>query len=132
MDYELMLMRVYDGLGAVADNRRWQLPALDVGMIGSKKTQIVNFAEICRAISRTPTQVAAFLTDEAGTRCAVTDTGGVNIRGKFRRAQLETLIKKYIREHVICKTCQGVDTEIVRENRIDFVVCRRCKSRRAE
>lgn len=131
MDYELMLQRVYDGLGAVAENRKWKLPALEIGMIGSKKTQIVNFAAVCVAMKRSSTLVAQFLTDELGTRCALSETGGVNIRGKFRRSQLETLIKKYIREVVACRVCQDLDTEIIREGRIDFTVCRRCKSRRA-
>ncbi len=50
---------------------------------------------------------------------------------KYRQQkQMETVLLKYIEEYVTCKTCKSRDTNLAKENRLSFLVCEACGSKR--
>ncbi|EKM57283.1 uncharacterized protein PHACADRAFT_254972 [Phanerochaete carnosa HHB-10118-sp] len=98
---------------------------------GNKKTVFANVADICKRMHRQPEHTIQFMFAELGTTGSIDGSGRLVIRGKFSQAQIENVLRRYIVEYVTCKTCKSPDTLLVKENRIFFVACESCGSRRS-
>jgi translation initiation factor 2 subunit 2 len=96
-----------------------------------KKTSWFNFAEIAKLLSRKQDHLSAFVFAELGTNGSVDGNQRLIIRGKYMPKHIETLIRKYIREYVVCNTCGQLHTVLKKENRLTFVVCTKCNSSRS-
>lgn len=84
-----------------------------------------------------------------GTTGSVDGASRLVIKGRFQPKQVENVLRRYIGtfpyctvsvfflnsrmavEYVTCKTCKSPDTILMKENRIFFVVCESCGSRRS-
>jgi translation initiation factor 2 subunit 3 len=65
---------------------------------------------------------------EAELQTTATEVGGggaLDIRGKYRVEDLNTVLRKYVRAHKRCTQCGGYDTELVKD-RVLKVHCSRC------
>ncbi|GJE93091.1 eukaryotic translation initiation factor 2 beta [Phanerochaete sordida] len=98
---------------------------------GNKKTVFANIADICKRMHRQPEHTIQFMFAELGTTGSIDGSGRLVIRGRFQQAQIENVLRRYIVEYVTCKTCKSPDTLLVKENRIFFVACESCGSRRS-
>jgi translation initiation factor 2 beta subunit (eIF-2beta)/eIF-5 len=96
-----------------------------------------------------PEHVIAFLFAEMGTTGSVDGAGRLVIRGRFQQKQIENVLRRYMGnffskhivyffsslaplvEYVTCKTCKSPDTLLTKENRIFFMACESCGSRRS-
>jgi len=96
-----------------------------------KKTLWFNFGEICALLHRKPEHMMAFVFAELGTSGSIDASQRLVIRGKYMPKHMETIIKKYIKEYVVCNTCNKLNTTLFKENRLTFVVCSECASRRS-
>merc|ERR1711939_286038 len=98
----------------------------------SKKTIFANIAEICKRMKRTDEHVTQFLFAELGTSGSVDGSRRLVIKGRFQQKQIENVLRRYIVEYVTCKTCRSPNTELSKgENRLYFVTCNSCGSRRS-
>jgi translation initiation factor 2 subunit 2 len=68
---------------------------------------------------------------EMGTTGSVDGSARLVIRGRFQQKQIEHVLRRYIVEYVTCKTCKSPDTLLTKENRIFFMSCESCGSRRS-
>jgi len=69
---------------------------------------------------------------ELGTSGSVDGQRRLIIKGRFQQKQIENVLRRYIVEYVTCKTCRSPDTELSKgENRLYFVTCHSCGSRRS-
>lgn len=86
---------------------------------------------------------------ELGTSGSVDGNNRLIIKGRFQQKQIESVLRRYISrlfcplldmivrlmgqldEYVICKNCKSSDTLLTRENRLMFVTCESCKSKRS-
>uniref|UniRef100_A0A6B2LGX1 Translation initiation factor IF2/IF5 domain-containing protein n=1 Tax=Arcella intermedia TaxID=1963864 RepID=A0A6B2LGX1_9EUKA len=127
--YAELLKRIYDLLNIKGDTERVGIDPPEVGRIGSRKIGWTNFAANCNQISRKTKHVQAFVLTELGTDGSIGADGKLVIRGRYGSKQLENLLRKYILEYVMCKSCKQVNTELQKENRLTFVVCNSCGSR---
>ncbi len=98
---------------------------------GNKKTIFANITNICSRMRRSPEHVIQFLFAELGTSGSVDGSSRLVIKGKFQQKQLENVLRRYIVEYVTCKTCRSPDTLLSKENRIYFMDCESCGSRRS-
>ncbi|KAH3765444.1 eukaryotic translation initiation factor 2 subunit beta [Pelomyxa schiedti] len=98
---------------------------------GTKKTVWMNFAEICQIMHRPPEHVLQYVFAELGTTGSLDGKQQLVIRGRYQIKSIETLIRKYIGEYVSCWTCNQPDTTLKKENRLSFVVCESCGSKRS-
>jgi translation initiation factor 2 subunit 2 len=99
---------------------------------------------------RQPEHVIQFLFAEMGTTGSVDGAGRLVIKGRFQQKQVENVLRRYIGqspvpafthfvannahhvvEYVTCKTCKSLDTLLTKENRIFFMSCESCGSRRS-
>lgn len=98
---------------------------------GTKKTVFVNLADICKRMHRQQEHVIQFLFSELGTSGSVDSNQRLVIKGRFQPKQIENVLRKYILEYVTCKICKSPDTILTKENRLLFVHCETCNSKRS-
>jgi len=111
--------------------KRYTIVPPSVHREGNKKTIFANVADICKRMHRQPEHVIQFLFAELGTTGSVDGEKRLVIKGRFQPKQLENVLRRYIVEYVTCKTCKSPDTILTKENRIYFMTCESCGSRRS-
>lgn len=124
---------------------------------GNRRTIFANISDICKRMKRSDDHVMQFLFAELGTSGSVDGSRRLVIKGRFQQKQIENVLRRYIGmfgcfflflryyclgaticltiltvEYVTCKTCRSPDTELNKgENRLYFVTCNSCGSRRS-
>ena len=117
---------------ASTGGKSYKIPPPQCLREGNKKTIFANIAEICKRMKRTDEHVTSFLFAELGTSGSVDGSRRLVIKGRFQQKQIENVLRRYIMEYVTCKTCRSPDTELNKgENRLYFVTCNSCGSRRS-
>lgn len=134
--YQELLGRVFKTLRAQnpalsGDKKKFTMVPPQVARDGSKKTVFANVVDICKRMHRHPDHVIQFLFAELGTIGSVDGSQRLVIRGRFQPKQIENVLRRYITEYVICKTCKRPETKLTKENRIFFVTCEKCGSQRS-
>lgn len=113
------------------DRRRYNIPTPAVQKEGNKKTIFGNLADICKRMHRQDEHVISFLFAELGTSGSVDGSHRLVIKGRYTQKNMENVLRRYIVEYVTCKTCKSPDTLLAKENRIFFMNCMACGSRRS-
>lgn len=146
---------------ASGSEKNFKIPPPECRREGNKKTIFANINEISARVKRTMEHVMSFLFTELGTSGSVDGAQRLVIKGRYQQKQLENVLIRYISElslyllilvsyrllticfyfsfpfffpdeYVLCKTCRSVDTELEKgENRLHFVRCNKCGSRRS-
>jgi translation initiation factor 2 subunit 2 len=130
--------------------KRYTIAPPSIHREGNKKTIFANVTDICKRMHRQPEHVIQFLFAEMGTTGSVDGAGRLIIKGRFQQKQVENVLRRYIGnsppfyyrqgltilcqrpvEYVTCKTCKSPDTLLTKENRIFFMSCESCGSRRS-
>jgi len=138
IEYPLLLNRFFSQLHShhpdlmSSGTKSYKIPPPQCLREGNKKTIFANIAEICKRMKRTDEHVTSFLFAELGTSGSVDGNRRLVIKGRFQQKQIENVLRRYIVEYVTCKTCRSPDTELNKgENRLYFVTCNSCGSRRS-
>ncbi|KAJ7632579.1 domain found in IF2B/IF5-domain-containing protein [Roridomyces roridus] len=114
-----------------SSGKRYTIAPPSIHREGTKKSIFANVTDICKKMHRQPEHVIAFLFSEMGTTGSVDGNGQLVIKGRFQQKQIENVLRRYIVEYVTCKTCKSPDTLLTKENRIFFMACESCGSRRS-
>ncbi|KAJ8700607.1 translation initiation factor eIF-2 beta subunit [Pleurotus ostreatus] len=136
--YPELLTRFYASLHAAnpsllsaSSQKRYTIAPPSIHREGNKKSIFANISDICKRMHRQPEHVIQFLFAEMGTTGSVDGAGRLVIKGRFQQKQVENVLRRYIVEYVTCKTCKSPDTLLTKENRIFFMSCESCGSRRS-
>jgi len=135
--YQELLQRFYAQLHASnpalfsSSTKRYTIAPPQIMREGNKKTIFANIPDICKRMHRQPEHVIQFMFAEMGTTGSVDGSGRLVIKGRFQQKQIENVLRRYIVEYVTCKTCKSFDTLLTKENRIFFMSCMSCGSRRS-
>ncbi|KAI0466756.1 domain found in IF2B/IF5-domain-containing protein [Xylaria cf. heliscus] len=136
--YNLLLGRFFDLLAeknpdhASTGSRSYKIPPPQCLREGNKKTIFANIEDITKRMKRSSEHVTAYLFTELGTTGSVDGSKRLVIKGRFQQKQLESMLRKYIIEYVTCRTCKSPDTTLEKgENRLYFMTCNSCGSRRS-
>ncbi|RYC64228.1 hypothetical protein CHU98_g1999 [Xylaria longipes] len=128
--YNLLLGRFFDLLAeknpdhASTGSRSYKIPPPQCLREGNKKTIFANIEDITKRMKRSSEHVTAYLFTELGTTGSVDGSKRLVIKGRFQQ--------KYIIEYVTCRTCKSPDTTLEKgENRLYFMTCNSCGSRRS-
>lgn len=133
--YTELLERVFDIMRAKNPNmaqgekRRFVMKPPSVIRVGSRKSGFINFVEICKMMHRQPDHVLGFLLTELGTSGTLDGSNSLILKGRFQQKQMESVLRRYIREYVTCHTCKSPDTILSKENRLFFLTCEQCGAR---
>eukprot|EP01112_Ceratiomyxa_fruticulosa_P021910 TRINITY_DN786_c0_g2_i1.p1 TRINITY_DN786_c0_g2~~TRINITY_DN786_c0_g2_i1.p1 ORF type:complete len:268 (-),score=64.52 TRINITY_DN786_c0_g2_i1:103-906(-) len=115
----------------LSKTKRYVMKPPQVCREGTKKTVWINFAEICAIMRRKPDHVLNYVLAELGTNGSVDGSQRLVIKGRFQPKGLEIVLRHYISEYVACRTCKSPDTVLKKENRLYFLCCETCGSRRS-
>ncbi|KAG7813229.1 hypothetical protein KL921_000775 [Ogataea angusta] len=134
--YENLLSRFYSILKeknpelAGGQQTKLKIPPPEVAREGNKKTMFANVQTIASVLQRNPEHLIQYLFAELGTSGSIDGEKRLIIKGRFQAKNIESVLRRYIQEYVICKTCKSMNTELKREstNRLHFIVCRACGS----
>merc|ERR1711991_704632 len=107
-----------------------RLPPPDLVRDGTTKTVWTNFPVFCRKLHRSLDHVLEYTLAELGTNGSIDGSQRLTIRGRFMPKQVESVVRHYVAEFVKCNTCGSTDTELKKENRMNFLHCNTCQSRR--
>ncbi|KIJ91226.1 hypothetical protein K443DRAFT_504273 [Laccaria amethystina LaAM-08-1] len=136
--YPELLTRFYASLHAAnpallstSSRKRYTIAPPQLFREGNKKSIFANVTDICKKMHRQPEHVIQFLFAEMGTTGSVDGAGRLVIKGRFQQKQIENVLRRYMVEYVTCKTCKSPDTLLTKENRIFFMACESCGSRRS-
>lgn len=110
--------------------RKFQTPSERYSLTfadSSPSNQLV-VVEICR-LRRKPDHFQAFLLAELGTSGSIDGNQTLIIRGRYQPKQIESVVRSYIKEYVLCHTCKSPQTKLVKDTRLFFLQCDACSSR---
>ncbi|CAF0722366.1 unnamed protein product [Rotaria sp. Silwood1] len=133
--YEDLLSRVFNIIREknpnVIDGEKIKLTLKppQVARIGTKRTSFSNFGEICKSLKRQEKHLHQYLLAELGTNGSIDANNALIIKGRFQQKQIENVLRSYIKEYVICKTCRSPDTSLQKEERLSVLLCNNCRSR---
>lgn len=130
MNYEALLDKAYKELPDVLkEHSRFERPTAD-SMVQGKITIVKNLGDIAKAINRKPDLISKYLIKELGT-AGTHDGQHLTVKGQFRQSQIQDRLDAFLDEFVLCSECKRPDTKILREDRINFLVCEACGARRS-
>eukprot|EP00004_Rigifila_ramosa_P015949 TRINITY_DN3750_c0_g1_i2.p1 TRINITY_DN3750_c0_g1~~TRINITY_DN3750_c0_g1_i2.p1 ORF type:complete len:370 (-),score=106.32 TRINITY_DN3750_c0_g1_i2:20-1078(-) len=131
--YDELLQMVFDLNPEKAERQRFMMKPPQVVREGIRRTVWVNFDPLCTMMNRPPEHVLSFLLAELGTDGSVDGNKRLVLKGRFVSRQIESLLRRYISEYVMCQMCKSPHTKLVRnpENRLYFIHCGACGSSRS-
>merc|ERR1712166_324761 len=132
--YEEMLVRVYQHLGKTRQpTGSFRMKPPSVHREGSKKVVLINFPDICNCMNRPADHVLSFMLAELGTSGSLDAAQRVTFKGIFKQQHIEVIVRKYLKEYVLCKLCKSPETTLVKDSntRLYFMTCNVCSASRS-
>jgi translation initiation factor 2 subunit 2 len=132
-------------LGLVYENRNKKNPSLSterakkivmkppqVMKEGAKKTNFANFKDICSTMNRSQEHFLSYLLVELGTTGSIDGNGCLILKGKFLGKDIESLLRRYMQDYVVCEMCGSLETSLTRNptTRLHSLYCNHCKADR--
>ncbi|KAK9671455.1 hypothetical protein RND81_12G031100 [Saponaria officinalis] len=127
--YEELLDRIY-GVVGIKSKTAMRLSVPEVLRQGTKKTVLVNFLDFCKTMHRSPEHLQGYLEAELASNSAVDGKNQLVINGRFQVKHIESILRRYAGEYVLCYGCKSPNTVLSKENRLMFVQCEECGSSR--
>jgi len=136
MTYDEMLARIFSMLNPdISAKKAFKMKPPVVVREGTKRVVLVNFQEIVTSMNRTADHLLSFMLAELGTSGSTDSQGRVTFKYAGRQAQkhMESVIKQYVKEYVLCKLCKSSDTKLSKDSatRLFFMTCGSCAARRS-
>lgn len=108
---------------------RLEIPKSQVNVQGNQ-TIISNFDEIVNTIRRENTHLAKFLFRGLAKPGHIS-SGRLILQGKVTSELIDSKIKEYMEEFVICKVCKRPDSHLKKDGRITLLFCEACGAKQA-
>jgi translation initiation factor 2 subunit 2 len=127
--YEEMLKSAYSEMPEPTDTgERFIMPKTKIYIEG-KTTVLENFADIASMLNRDKDHFMKFILGELGTAGKI-DGNRAIFNGKFEESQFEAIVTTYVNDYVICSECGRPDTKLVKDDRVQMLLCEACGSKR--
>ncbi len=128
--YEELLEEAYKSIKPVESKiDRFEVPRVE-GHVEGMKTIITNFKQISAYIRRDSEQVLKFLLRELASPGVMKGDRLVLTR-KISSSLINEKIQLYVQNYVVCKECKKPDTEILKEDRFNFIHCLACGAKKS-
>ena len=127
--YEQLLNEAYSKIKPVESKiDRFEVPKVE-GHIEGVKTIVTNFKQICSYIRRDCDHLLKFLLKELATPGSIKGDRLVLTR-KITSGMINEKIQVYVDTYVICKECKKPDTELIKENNVNYMHCLACGAKK--
>lgn len=112
------------------DTDRWSIPVAEVIYEG-KNTIITNFKKICEELGRDEKHFFKFICKELGAAGDIQmSSGRAVLKSVLKKPSINKQITQYVKNFVLCTTCNKPDTVIIKESRNHMLICQACGTRR--
>ncbi|OIO42126.1 translation initiation factor IF-2 subunit beta [Candidatus Pacearchaeota archaeon CG10_big_fil_rev_8_21_14_0_10_31_9] len=129
-DYEKLLDEAYSKVKKIdSKSGRFEIPKVDVQNVGNK-TILSNFIHIVSYVRRTPEQVYKFLTKELASSGKI-ENDRLIFNRKISSSQVQDKFNLYVKKYVLCNQCGKPDTEIVKQDNLQFIHCLACGAKQS-
>lgn len=129
LSYDELLKRLREKAKPTGKPGEWRLevPKVDLLWLGNR-TIIRNYMEFPRVLRRDPSRLLMYLAKKLAVPASLDGERAILI-GRRDERTITAVIEKYINERVKCPVCGSPDTDIVKEKRMEFLVCEACGGR---
>lgn len=106
---------------------RFELPKFDAFTQGGQ-TIIKNFGDVAARLRREPQHLLKYISKELA---CIADLDGKRalLKGKFKHDQLDSRLKNYVSEYVLCGQCGKPDTNFIMVEDSRYKRCEVCGAR---
>jgi len=125
-EYLELLERAYRVITPKAA-RRSEIPKVRI-TLQPRKTIIENLGEIAKRLGRDPVHIARFIQKELAMPAQI-EGDRLIIHGERTPRVVEVAYERYLKLYVICPVCSSIDTELVKEERVLYLICTACGAR---
>lgn len=132
-DPVMLLKKAYADIANINKNptsKKFLLVKPDV-VFSNRKTYVRNFIEISLILKRDQSDVKLYFENELKVVSSVDANDMLVLCGRYTQQGVETVLINYIKQNVLCPECRSSDTEIIKENRITFIKCNRCYTKKS-
>lgn len=130
LQYFNLLNRAMDILNRDREEESERLK-LGLSVVRKGRKTYINVVDIANQLNRQPEHLSHFLTKSLYGEGNVNKDGQLVLNGSFLQSAVERALRQFIELYVVCKSCENVDeTHIVRENKLYFLKCDKCKASR--
>lgn len=124
-NYEQLLDQAYSKVKQIKGNgERFEIPKIE-GRFEGKKTILTNFFTIASHLRRNHEHFQKFILKELATS-GQKEGDRLVLNNKIPSKKINAKIEDYVNEFVLCKECKKPDTEIIKEDRLNFLHCLAC------
>jgi translation initiation factor 2 subunit 2 len=127
--YEEMLKSAYSGMDEPTDTGERFVKPVPRMYIEGKTTVLENFGDIADTLGRDKDHFMKFILGELGTAGKIDGNRAV-FNGKFEESQFAAIVNTYVDDFVICSECGRPDTKLVKDDRVQMLLCEACGSKR--
>ena len=137
LSYKNLLNRVFVLLSKNKNktslSEKIKIPPPRIKRDGPKKTVFTNFFEICKKINRNMDHLVTYITGELGTSASIQNGGGLVLKGRFLSKGIESILRSYIRDYVLCQSCKSARTKLHKDlhSKLFFIYCHQCYASRS-
>lgn len=98
-----------------------------------RKTYVKNYKELCDSLKCDEDHLKQFLKKELNTDLSINDSNILIFDTIVSVPLVENVFAKYAKNFIVClePKCGSSDTEIIRENRIIYLYCKTCNSKKS-
>jgi len=129
---EEMIDRIYDQIDQLSVNlKHIKLEKPIIKKSNDRRTRIANFRSICANLDRDELHVEKFFKAEILTSISVSGTGELVLVGIYKDSTIKNVLLSYIRKYVRCEQCKSDNTELTKINKLQFIVCKNCSSKKS-
>lgn len=103
----------YKSLLNTAEKAEQKRTAVPIPKLGRENRNILwlNINDFCKAIHREPAAVIKYVADETLFNLSACANGVRMYKAKINEAKLQTILKKFIKEFVMCRQCKSINTD---------------------
>ncbi len=129
---DFLVDRLFKKLEGKINKKKFTLKRPEVCDI-NRKTYLKNFADLCKIMNREEMHFKNFIEKELNIASSINEDNILILDNKFLPQKVEEAVAKYAKNFVIClePKCGSGDTEIVKDNRITYLVCHSCCSKKS-
>lgn len=124
-EYDDMLYRLHTTKLCEDSIKNTNLPRINVKR-KNKLTIIVNFGAYSTIINRTKESISKYFYIESKLAYSINSTDQLILQGVLDEKKCENIMRNFIKQHVLCKQCRCIDTQIVKDSNLYYMICNGC------
>lgn len=123
--YDELLFKLHNAKIADDIYTKINLPPLQVHR-KNKLSIFVNINTYSEKLNRTKEHISNFFREEMGTATSINGQNQLIIHGILNEAKCESIMRKYIKQYVMCKQCKSIHSTMIKDNGLTYLECKQC------